>query len=101
MTIDENKDNIINWLNAPDPSLNHNKACQARQPKTGLWLLNSSEYQKWKAETDRILWLHGIRKYRSLDPSELGEFSQVYYSGLWKDHTQVSRPSHGLQSTQS
>ena len=90
----------MNWLNAPDPSLNHNKACQARQPKTGLWLLNGSEYQKWKTETDRIMWLHGIRKFRSLNFAEPEEFSRIVYSGLWKDHTQVSRQSHGLQSSQ-
>lgn len=101
MTTDDYREKIVNWLNAPDPSSNHNKACQARQPKTGLWLLNSSEYEKWKTETDRILWLHGIRKYRSPDPSEPEEFSHIGYSGLWKDHTQVSRPSHALLSSQS
>ena len=63
MTTDKYKEKIVDWLDAPDPSSNHNKARQARQPRTGLWLLNSGEYETWKAETGGILWLHGIRKY--------------------------------------
>ena len=75
MTTDGNKEKIVDWLSAPDPSTNHNKARQVQQSKTGLWLLNSSEYQNWKTETDRVLWLHGIRKYWNLNASELEEFT--------------------------
>ena len=94
MTTDEYREKIVNWLDAPDPSLNHNKACQARQPKTGLWLLNSNEYQNWRSETGTFLWLHGIRKYRSLYLSAFENYSPTYHSWLREDNPQVSKLSH-------
>ncbi|KAF1955323.1 hypothetical protein CC80DRAFT_91782 [Byssothecium circinans] len=51
---------IRQWLSAPDPSTNFQKALKLRQANTGLWFLKSDEYTRWKTATTSPLWLHGI-----------------------------------------
>jgi hypothetical protein len=51
---------ICSWLSAPDPSTNYHKAHKQRQAKTGLWLLESSKFAKWKESAASRLWLYGI-----------------------------------------
>lgn len=51
---------ITEWLSAPDPSTNFNKALELHQPGTGQWLLDSAQYQSWKEKQASFLWLHGI-----------------------------------------
>jgi hypothetical protein len=51
---------IQKWLSAADPSSNYEQALKQRQNNTGLWLLNSDQYRKWKTEPASFLWLHGI-----------------------------------------
>ncbi|RII13199.1 hypothetical protein CUC08_Gglean004499 [Alternaria sp. MG1] len=48
------------WLSAPDPSTNYHKAQKQRQADTGLWLLNSAQFENWKTAAASRLWLHGI-----------------------------------------
>jgi hypothetical protein len=51
---------IRQWLSAPDQSLNYQKALKQRQEGTGRWLLESDQYDSWKADAASFLWLHGI-----------------------------------------
>ena len=51
---------MINWLAAPDPSTNYNRALRDRNPKTGLWFIESSAYADWKSTPGSCLWLYGI-----------------------------------------
>ena len=51
---------ICSWLSAPDPSTNYHKAHKQRQAKTGLWLLESAKFAKWKESVASRLWLYGI-----------------------------------------
>ncbi|KFY28116.1 hypothetical protein V493_03088 [Pseudogymnoascus sp. VKM F-4281 (FW-2241)] len=51
---------IRRWLSAPDPSTNYQKAVKLHQPNTGLWLLESEIYSKWKSNGPSFVWLHGI-----------------------------------------
>lgn len=53
-------DKIRNWLAAPDPSTNFNKAREQYHEGTGMWLLNGEVYTKWKTESNSFLWLYGI-----------------------------------------
>lgn len=53
-------DKIVQWLLAPDPSTNLNKARELHQPGTGQWLLDSDKYRSWKTEQGSFLWLYGI-----------------------------------------
>ena len=57
---DERKQQILQWLAAPDPSANHNKACQTKQRETGRWFIDSTNYINWKSQKSSFLWLHGI-----------------------------------------
>ena len=51
---------IIMWLAAPDSSTNYNRALRDRNPKTGLWFIESSAYTDWKTIPGSFLWLYGI-----------------------------------------
>ena len=50
---------IIDWLAAPDPSTNYNRALKDRNPKTGLWFIEGSAYIDWKTTPGSFLWLYG------------------------------------------
>ena len=47
------------WLSPPDPWTSHTAARQRHEPHTGTWLLQSVEYQRWKAGNIHHLWLYG------------------------------------------
>jgi ankyrin repeat domain-containing protein 50 len=47
------------WLSPPDPWTNHIAARQRHEPYTGTWLLQSDQYQKWKAGDIHHLWMFG------------------------------------------
>jgi hypothetical protein len=51
---------IHQWLSAPDPSMNYQKALKQRQDDTGLWFLGSEQYASWKTDAASSLWLYGI-----------------------------------------
>jgi Cdc6-like AAA superfamily ATPase len=60
VAIRQKRDQIKNWLSPPDPSTNYNKALQQRQQGTGIWLLQSDEFTRWRTRQDSLLWLYGI-----------------------------------------
>lgn len=53
-------DKLKNWLHAPDPSTNYNRAIQQRHPGTGSWFLQSKTFTDWGLEGTGFLWLHGL-----------------------------------------
>jgi hypothetical protein len=59
-SIDAKLCKIRQWLSAPDPSTNYQKALKLRQADTGRWLLESDEYTGWKRAATTPLWLYGI-----------------------------------------
>jgi hypothetical protein len=56
---DGDRDKIIGWLSATDPSSNHHAACKKHQPATGEWLFKRSEFEHWKRTQNSQLWLYG------------------------------------------
>ena len=50
---------IVDWLSPSDPETNHASARQRHEPHTGTWLLQSEQYQRWKAGNIHHLWLYG------------------------------------------
>jgi ankyrin repeat protein len=46
------------WLSPPDPSTNHNVACQARHEGTASWFMQDDVFRQWKS-TGSLLWVHG------------------------------------------
>ena len=57
---DQLREKIQKWLSSPDPSINHNTACDAHQNGTATWFLEGTIYDEWKA-TGSLLWTHGNR----------------------------------------
>lgn len=51
---------VMQWLSAPDSSINQNKALQQRHEGSGEWVLQREEFVEWKTRLNSILWLHGI-----------------------------------------
>ncbi|KAI9656998.1 MAG: hypothetical protein M1829_000355 [Trizodia sp. TS-e1964] len=51
---------IRRWLASPDSSVNYHKAKKLCQPNTGLWLLESENFKRWKENESTFMWLHGI-----------------------------------------
>jgi hypothetical protein len=51
---------IRSWLMAPDASSDHNAACAKRHTSTGLWFVNSRQFQTWIEERNSLLWLNGF-----------------------------------------
>ncbi|KAF8489917.1 hypothetical protein F5888DRAFT_1147957 [Russula emetica] len=49
---------IHKWLSPPDPSKNHNIACDTHHKKTAKWFFQGRIYQEWKS-TGSLLWVHG------------------------------------------
>lgn len=58
--VDAKLSKIRQRLSAPDPSANYQKALKQRQVDTGLWFLESEQYDRWKTDAASSLWLHGI-----------------------------------------
>ncbi|KAI9686777.1 MAG: hypothetical protein M1822_002837 [Bathelium mastoideum] len=50
---------IIDWLSPPNPWTSHRSARQRYEPQTGSWLLQSDQYQRWKAGAIKHLWISG------------------------------------------
>lgn len=50
---------VQKWLRAPDPTQNHNNACEKRHPDTGTWLLKNYSFTKWLHDEPSFIWIHG------------------------------------------
>jgi hypothetical protein len=50
---------ILWWLSAPDPSINHIQARDKYEPGTGTWLFDCQAYKDWVSGLSSPLWLHG------------------------------------------
>ena len=57
---DQLHERIQKWLSPPDPSINHNTACETHHNGTAAWFLEGRIYNEWKA-TGALLWTHGNR----------------------------------------
>ena len=47
------------WLSAPNPSTQPQRALEGRVRDICLWVLESDKYARWKTGSASILWLHG------------------------------------------
>ncbi|KAK5745281.1 hypothetical protein LTR17_001442 [Elasticomyces elasticus] len=53
------RNQLKNWLNPPDPTLNHRRSLKLRNRETGTWLLEGDIYNEWKIGMPSFLWLYG------------------------------------------
>jgi hypothetical protein len=82
------RESIQRWLSAPDPSTNHNIACDTHHKKPASWFSQGTIFQEWKS-TGSFLWVHGKRLPRplpNLTSSDITSFCIIAGSGksiLW------------------
>ena len=56
------RQDLHRWLAPPDPSTNHNIACNAHHKGTATWFFEGRMYKDWKSESsESLLWVHGKR----------------------------------------
>jgi hypothetical protein len=60
LTGNQLRESTHKWLSPPDPSTNHNIACDTHHKKIATWFFQGRIYQEWK-ETGSLLWIHGKR----------------------------------------
>ena len=63
LTGDQLRQNLRRWLSPPDPSTNHNIACNAHHKGTANRFFEGRTYKEWKSSTgfESLLWIHGKR----------------------------------------
>ena len=59
------RESVHKWLSPPDPSTNHNIACDTDHKKTSSWFFQGSIFPEWKS-SGLLLWIHGKRSPRPL-----------------------------------
>ncbi|KAF8497792.1 hypothetical protein F5888DRAFT_1923183 [Russula emetica] len=54
------RQDLRRWLSPPDPSTNHNIACNAHHKGTATWFFEGRTYNEWKStDSESLLWIHG------------------------------------------
>jgi hypothetical protein len=62
LTGNQLRQDLRSWLSPPDPSTNHNIACNAHHKGTATWFFEGRTYKEWKStSSDSLLWIHGKR----------------------------------------
>jgi hypothetical protein len=84
---DQQRDKIREWLSPPDPSINHNTACEAHHNRTAMWLLEGPIYNEWKV-TGSLLWTHGNRMAFHNCSTHAAD-NLWFRSGIWQEHSLV------------
>ena len=82
---DQLQEKIQKWLSPPDPSINHNTACEAHHNGTAAWFLEGVIYNEWKA-TGSFLWTHGNRTFHGCSTHATDDLWFIAGSGksiLW------------------
>ncbi|THX46709.1 Pfs, NACHT and ankyrin domain protein [Aureobasidium pullulans] len=79
LSFDNQQREIMQWLSAPDPSIDYHEALEKRHDGTGLWFLESDVFLDWKTRPHSFLWLCGIP----------GCGKTVLSSSLIQDHAEV------------
>ena len=82
---------IHKWLSPPDPSTNHNIACDTYNKKTATWFFQGSIFREWKS-TGSLLWIHGKRAF-SPASHRIPSDEILDCSWLWQEYSLVSRCS--------
>ena len=84
------RQDLRRWLSPPDPSTNHNIACNAHHTGTATWFFEGETYKEWKSTgSESPLWIHGKRAppvpFRRPTPPN------NYTSRFWQEYTLVRR----------
>ena len=62
LTVDLSRQDFVEWLSPPDPSVNYNIARDTHHTGTALWFTESSTFRNWKV-SGSLLWVYGKRTF--------------------------------------
>ena len=75
------------WVFPPDPSTNHNIACDLHHGDTAQWFFRGSMFGEWQS-TGSLLWIYGKRMFFPILRQSILITTHVL-SGLGEDHPMV------------
>src|SRR5712691_5730120 len=55
------QEKLRSWLSPPNPSINHNTACEIQHRGTATWFIQGNTFREWK-QNGSLLWIRGNRK---------------------------------------
>jgi len=90
---DHLRDDLRTWLSPPNPSTNHNIACDAQHKGTSRWFFRSTIFTRWNS-TGSFLWLHGKRMSRLIILDATSSDLLQSHSRIGEEHTLVCQPPH-------
>ena len=59
---DQSRQDVLEWLSPPDPSINYNTARDVHHKGTAVWLTESRTFRDWKTNGS-LLWIYGKRTF--------------------------------------
>ena len=81
------RESVHKWLSPPDPSTNHDIACDTDHKKTASWFFQGSIFPEWES-SGSLLWIHRKRSPRPL--SDLAPSNIILFcSWLRQKHSLV------------
>ena len=60
ISMTEERQKILDWIQPYDPHQNHEMSLRLRHPGTGLWLIESNEFKSWLRCPSAKVWCYGI-----------------------------------------
>jgi len=86
------RQDLRRWLSPPDPSTNHNIACNAHYEGTATWFFEGRTYKEWKSTgSESLLWIHGKRVSLSHSASRRHLITILICSWFRQEYTLVRR----------
>jgi hypothetical protein len=91
LTGNQLRQDLRKWLSPPDPSTNHNIACNTHHKGTATWFFEGRAYNEWKSTgSESLLWIHGKRAL-SHSAASRHLVTSLICSWLRQEHTLVRR----------
>ena len=84
------------WVTSPDPSTNHNIACDIHHGGTAKWFFQGSIFAEWKSKGS-LLWIYGKRMLFPLLP-ESPLIAVCVLSRIWEEYPLVRHRSPSTRS---
>src|SRR5579863_97932 len=60
LTGNQLREKLRAWLSPPNPSINHNIACDTHHEGTAAWFIRGTMFDEWKTNGS-LLWIYGNR----------------------------------------
>src|ERR1700744_6527665 len=81
------RESLRKWVTPPDPSTNHNIACDLHHGGTAEWFSRGGIFAEWKS-AGALLWIYGKRAFVLLFPDS-SLITVCVTSWLWKEYSLV------------